>query len=264
MIRREIRRVARSECFQRVRRGLRWIVTKVRWLHQGKTYQTILNVVNLSGHIPGILYTTDFRLVFILTAIYTSLVSQFRQAANSEAERDVDSGRLFKISPEWLNHSVSGGVSDRVLWNCRIGSQTDIYYKTVYLGLIIVYVVIVVTYLITRIVISIMVAHVAFKLRYGPKGKKVRYLEVVTNGLKSLDQFNDRLTEERDKARENDALRNEFKSTVEYLSEEWVDKWEKLTKRSKDSHYLYNWLMVLYFIPRYETLMNLTEGYRNV
>jgi len=53
----------------------------------------ISNVVNLSGHVPALLYVTDFRLVFILTAIYTSLVAQFRQAANQEAETDIATQR---------------------------------------------------------------------------------------------------------------------------------------------------------------------------
>ena len=79
-------------------------------------------------------YTTDFRLLFVLTAIYTSLVTHFRQAGNQETEQDIVSGRLFKVNSIWTNHSVSGGVSDRILWNCRSDSQTVTYYKSLYLG----------------------------------------------------------------------------------------------------------------------------------
>ena len=66
------------------------------------------------GYIPNNLYTIDFKLLFILTAMYTSLITQFRQAANQEADDDVDSGRLLRINSVWTNHSVSGGVSDRI------------------------------------------------------------------------------------------------------------------------------------------------------
>ena len=59
------------------------------------------------GYIPDNLYTIDFKLLFILTAMYTSLITQFRQAANQEADDDVDSGRLFKINSVWMNHSES-------------------------------------------------------------------------------------------------------------------------------------------------------------
>ena len=42
------------------------------------------------GYIPDNLYTIDFKLLFILTAMYTSLITQFRQVANQEADDDVD------------------------------------------------------------------------------------------------------------------------------------------------------------------------------
>ena len=51
-----------------------------------------------NGYIPENLYATDFKLLFILTAIYTSLIFQFRQTGNEEAKDDMDSGRLFKIN----------------------------------------------------------------------------------------------------------------------------------------------------------------------
>lgn len=86
-----------------------------------------------TGYLPDNLYTTDFRLFFILSTIYTSLVLQFRQTGIREAEDDVDSGRRFRINSDWTSHSISGGVSDQILWNCRADSQTDTYYKTMYI-----------------------------------------------------------------------------------------------------------------------------------
>lgn len=68
-------------------------------------------VFTLKGYVPSNLYMTDFRLLFVLTAIYTSLITHFRQAGNQETEEDIVSGRLLKINSIWtLNHSVSGGV----------------------------------------------------------------------------------------------------------------------------------------------------------
>ena len=61
-----------------------------------------------NGYIPENLYATDFKLLFILTAIYTSLIFQFRQTGNQEVEDDVDSGGLFKINSVWTNNSISG------------------------------------------------------------------------------------------------------------------------------------------------------------
>lgn len=218
----------------------------------------VYKVLYLSGRIPEVVYKTDFRLAFILTAIFTSLVSQFRKTANAEADLDLESGRLFEISPEWTNHSISGGVSDRVLWNCRAGSQTAVYYKIIYLGLILVYAAIVVIYFISKVAIGTMVAQQAFKLRYGPKGRKVRYLEVVASGLKSLDQLYDQLKEARNSAKKDQSQQNNFKTTVDELIDNWNKKWDQLSKRTEDSHFLCNWLMVLYFIPKYETLLLLT------
>ena len=119
----------------------------------------------LNDYIPENLYATDFKLLFILTAIYTSLIFQFRQTGNQEAEDDMYSGRLFKINSVWTNNSISGGVSDRVLWNCRIDSETDAYYKTLYLGLIILYCMVVVVY--TSVIINTMVAIAVSKVKRG-------------------------------------------------------------------------------------------------
>ena len=111
------------------------------------------------------LYTTDFRLLFVLTAIYTSLVTHFRQAGNQETEQDIVSGRLFKVNSIWTNHSVSGGVSDRILWNCRSDSQTITYYKSLYLGLLIFTFTVIIVYFIASMIINISIAFVASKLK---------------------------------------------------------------------------------------------------
>jgi len=226
----------------------------------------ISNVVNLSGHVPALLYVTDFRLVFILTAIYTSLVAQFRQAANQEAETDIHSGRMFRINSEWTNHSITGGVSDRILWTCRADSSTDSYYKTLYLGLIIIYFVIVWVYFIVRVIMTCLIAHVAWKLEFGEKGRlrnrRMRYLELVGNGLKSLDQYSCNVTEAFEDAIDDEQLSTEnysekFKelnSKLKKLKDESDEKWNRLTQQS---NFLYNWFAILFVIPRCETLIML-------
>ena len=127
----------------------------------------------ISGYIPNNLYTIDFKLLFILTAMYTSLITQFRQAANQEADDDVDSGRLLRINSIWTNHSVSGGVSDRILWNCRSDSETSTYYKTLYLGLIIFYCIVVIVYLFASLIINSMVASAVSKLKVDINGRNL-------------------------------------------------------------------------------------------
>ena len=225
----------------------------------------ISDMVNLSGHVPALLYVTDFRLVFILTAIYTSLVAQFRQAANQEAETDIHSERAFRINSEWTNHSISGGVSDRILWTCRDDSSTNSYYKTLYLGLIIIYFVIVSVYFIVRVIMTSLIAHVAWKLEFGEKGRRnrrVRYIEVVGNGLKSSDQYSCSVKEEFEDAVSDETLSaenfpdklKELADKLKKLKEESDEKWNKLTQ---ENNFLYNWFAVLFVIPRCETLIML-------
>lgn len=209
-------------------------------------------IFTLKGYVPSNLYTTDFRLLFILTAIYTSLIANFRQAGNQEAQEDVVSGRLFRINPVWTNHSISGGVSDRILWNCRIDSETDSYYKSLYLGLLIFYFVVIVAYLVASMVINFLVARTVSKLNIRKDNGKVRYLDVVANEVKKVQRLRKKLKELREqwilKVNQN-SLKNDIKA--------YKKEWEEGLNKFKINKHFHNWFTVLFIIPRIETTIML-------
>ena len=193
------------------------------------------------------LYTIDFKLLFILTAMYTSLITQFRQAANQEADDDVDSGRLLRINSVWTNHSVSGGVSDRILWNCRSDSNTSTYYKTLYLGLIIFYCIVVIVYLFASLIINSMVASAVSKLKVNTRDRinaknsesnanqTKAYLEVVADEVKITYQVHEKL---------KNILHNLNKIEDEEKLKKKISKlnkqYDKLLRFKQDTHF-YNW-----------------------
>ena len=219
------------------------------------------------GYIPNNLYTVDFKLLFILTAMYTSLITQFRQAANQEADDDVDSGRFFKINSVWTNRSVSGGVSDRILWNCRSDSKTSTYYKTLYLGLIIFYCIVVIVYLFASLIINSMVASAVSKLKVNTRdnyetrinakdnheieSNTKSYLEMVADEVKITCQVYEKL-----KNIEHSLNKLENKVVLKKKISK-INKWyDKLLRFKQDTHF-YNWFTVLYIIPRFETIIML-------
>lgn len=204
------------------------------------------------GYIPDNLYTTDFRLLFILTAIYTSLVSEFRQSANQESDEDVASGKLLRINSFWTNHSVSGGVSDRVLWNCRSDSPTVIYYKTLYFGLITFYCVVVIVYLVASMIINGMVAFAVSKLKIDTSdGKRKSYLEIVANTAKITCHHHKNLKDLKQQW-ESTENRQEVEDKLFNIDHK---KWFKNLLGFKQNAHFYNWLTVLYIIPRIETMI---------
>ena len=208
-----------------------------------------------NDYIPDNLYATDFKLLFILTAIYTSLIFQFRQTGNEEAADDADSGRLFKINSVWTNHSISGGVSDRVLWNCRIDSETDAYYKTLYLGLIILYCMVVVVYIIASVIINTMVAFAVSKVKIHKEddlGIHPYYLDTVADDIKIIHQLREMLKVLKYrwfKAKNMEELEREIRHSKKIT--------EKLLRFKTERHFE-NWLTVLYIIPRIETIVMLS------
>ena len=220
-------------------------------------------IFTLKGYVPSNLYTTDFRLLFVLTAIYTSLVTNFRQAGNQETEEDVISGNLFKINSLWRNHSISGGVSDRILWNCRKESQTHTYYETLYLGLLIFSFAVIIAYFIASMIINALIAFAVLKINItktleGDKlmniasEEKLYYLEIVANEIKKAHQLRQILKERLNDR--NDWLRIERnKNCIEDCKSIWNDKCSKFQRNT----HLYNWFVVLYIIPRIETIIML-------
>ena len=70
--------------------------------------------------------------VMIIALIYTSILSQFTYVAITEAERDVNSDKTFDFGREkWLNRSISGGVSNSVLWKC-VEKSSSLYLQAIF------------------------------------------------------------------------------------------------------------------------------------
>ena len=200
--------------------------------------------------------------------MYTSLVTQFRQAASQQADDDVDSGKLFRINSIWPNNSISGGVSDRVLWNCRSDSKTSTYYKTLYLGLIILYGTVVIVYLLASVIINSMVASAVSKLKINVKGNRKYtqtsamksheaesntkpYLELVAKEVKIAYRARKKLRKLERKLislHSKDLLKNK-------ISE--LNKWYNNLLELKRNSYFYNWFTLLYIIPRFQTIVML-------
>ena len=82
-------------------------------------------------------FLTNVNFIMIIALIYTSILSQFTYVAITEAEKDVNSDKTFNIDDKWLNRSISGGVSNSVLWKC-IEKSCSPYFKTIFLTLLIV------------------------------------------------------------------------------------------------------------------------------
>ena len=200
-------------------------------------------------------------MILILTAVYASLLTQFAQNANQEATGDVYSGMNFKVNSEFTNNSISGGVSDRIFWDCREDSRTKFYYKTLYLGLILSYLVAIVIYFIARLFITGFIANAAWTLTYQNKQRKMHYLELMANGHKMINQLGKNLQQKTSRAISKKQSFDEFKTEIEKLAMSWNVKWKNLVEdhdQHKDKRFLYNWLTILYIIPRYETLIMLT------
>ena len=220
-------------------------------------FEAIKEVLSCAGHVPIALYKTDFKLIFILIAVYTSVVAQFRQTANQEADRDIDSGVPFMINEEWVNDSISGGVSDRILWNCRPYSRTHTYYSSLYLGLIISYLSVVVAYFLAQIILTFISLRLTQALKYKHKEKTVYILEVAANGFKVINNILAKLEKvKQDYVRHKDSeiKRKALEDEIENANSKLNEKWEALTTHDHKESYVYNWCIVLYIIPRLESL----------
>ena len=72
----------------------------------------------LPFQVNNTLFLTNVSFILIIALIYTSVLSQFTYVAVTETERDINSGRMFTIAGKWFNRSISGGVTNSVLWKC--------------------------------------------------------------------------------------------------------------------------------------------------
>ena len=99
------------------------------------------------------LFLTNISFIMIIALIYTSILSQFTYVAITEAERDVNSDKTFNIGEKWFNHSISGGVSNSVLWKC-IEKSSSPYLKAIFGTLLFVLIAIVIFYAIMNLVMA--------------------------------------------------------------------------------------------------------------
>ena len=71
------------------------------------------------------LFLTNVSFILIVALIYTSVLSQFTYVAATETEKDINSGRTFTFGGKWFNQSITGGVSNSVLWKCSEESSVQ-------------------------------------------------------------------------------------------------------------------------------------------
>lgn len=240
-------------CLRRFYKWVRYALKELKWSDVSSPFSCL----TLGNHVPSSVYTTDIRMILVLTAVYVTLVTQFAQNANQETTGDIHSGRSFKVNSEFTNHSISGGVSDRILWNCREDSRTSFYYKTLYWGLFLSYLTAIVIYFAARVFGTVFVANAAWTLTYD--NKKVHHLELMANGRKMIYQLSRKLQQKLNCAIKRKQSYDEFKAEIEELATDWNVRWKNLVgEHYKGKKFLYNWLTILYIIPRYETLIMLT------
>ena len=199
----------------------------------------------LLPEVPYLVYLTDLKVVFVVTAIYTSLISQFRHLAVGETERNLDSGINFKINKQWPNHSIEGGVSDSILWKCREDSSSRQFYQSLHGGLFSIFGSVVILYFIFRLAIVILTCKKAYHFVY--PDVNVNYLVLVANSLKKIYQLKKRLSDVhvRDKMEKQE-------DTIAQIAHEWQSEWKLITVQGIDNHMLIRWITTLYVIPMIE------------
>ena len=172
-------------CFERCLACLYYIVSNLLsavfrllyWCYKRWFYPTVFSQ----------LVSSDLRIVFIMVAVYTSLVAHFSSTAAIEAERDVASRRNFTVNVNWTNQEVSGGISDPVLWGCRRYSDTKHYYRVLYGVLLCSYLIALIVYMLTRCIVSWLSFTAYCQLEDSEDGKD--YLLYVANSLKKILSF---------------------------------------------------------------------------
>jgi len=85
-----------------------------------------------------IFFLIDLRVVFVILYVFVTAVNLISTTATAEATTDSECANRFDVTPrpEHMNVTVSS-IDDAVLWNCRNLSETKIYYKGLYILLLI-------------------------------------------------------------------------------------------------------------------------------
>ena len=80
----------------------------------------------------------------------------------------------------------------------------------------------------------------------------------MANGFRLINELRRDLQRKRDHALSNKQSLAVFSNEINTLAKNWNKKLDQLNNGCKGKKYLYNWLTILYIIPRYETLIMLT------
>ena len=74
--------------------------------------------------------------VLFAVSTYSTLLAIIDQTSSKEAAKDSNNETLFTVSDEIVNVTVAG-VSNAVLWNCRLSSATRAFYKNFYIAVVV-------------------------------------------------------------------------------------------------------------------------------
>ena len=126
------------------------------------------------------LFLTNVNFIVIIALIYISILSQFTYVAATETERDISSGRTFNFGAhgKWFNQSVSGGVSNSVLWKCSEESSAR-YLKAFFFTLLTLLITITIVYAVMSLLMTLVNYHRVKRLI------KDKYKMLVYNSVKS-------------------------------------------------------------------------------
>ena len=98
----------------------------------------------------------DLRIVFIISYVYISVLYLISTIANSEANTDINSMKLFNVTSQ-PNHTnviaIVSYIDDALLWSCRNLSVTKDYYKGLYSMLFVAFAVTMIFLTITKLTI---------------------------------------------------------------------------------------------------------------
>lgn len=215
-------------------------------------FKTISDGVNrcsrwrLLPEVPYLVYLTDLKVVFVVTAIYTSLISQFRHLAVGETDRNINSGITFRVNSHWPNHSIEGGVSDSILWKCREDSSSRHFFLSLYGGLLSIFGSVVILYFVFRLVTVVLTCKKACHIVY--PGTSINYLVLVANSLKKIYQLKKKLScvHVRDKTETQEVV-------ITQIEREWQNEWKLITVTGVEHRrMLVRWITTLYVIPMIE------------
>ena len=107
-----------------------------------------------------IYFLVDLRVVFIILYVYVTAVNLISTTATTEATTDSECTGRYNVTsrPEHMNVSVSS-IDDAVLWNCRNLSETKIYYKGLYILLLVAFFLTLLIFLIVKCTIIFGATH---------------------------------------------------------------------------------------------------------